>query len=216
MARRSDTARGSGTAPGASAAAGPAGDGADRGAAPSEPRGVEFELLHPDAVVPRRSTRLSAGYDVRAYLQGRRVRVRRAASDGSEEVSPAVETKEERARSGAPGGRPRLRLEPGDRALIPTGFKARLPAGYEAQIRIRSSVAWKKGLVVPNAPGTVDADYPDEWFVLVQNGSARSQAIEHGERIAQIVIARHEVLPWREGRVERSTDRTGGLGSTGR
>lgn len=216
MAGRSETSRGSRTAPGASDAAGPAGDGADREDVSAETRGVEFELLHPDAVVPSRSTRLSAGYDIRAYLQGRRVRVRRASSAESVEVSPVVQATQERVASEPPSGRPRLRLEPGDRALIPTGFKARLPAGYEAQIRIRSSAAWKKGLAVPNAPGTVDADYPDEWFVLVQNGSARSQEIEHGERIAQVVIARHEVLPWREGRVERSTDRTGGLGSTGR
>lgn len=177
----------------------------DPGADPA----VIFEPLHVDVVPPSRSTELSAGHDLRAYLRGRAVRVRRSGSEGVEEV-----------RSGTDGERgaaaPSLTLLPGDRALVPTGFRARLPAGYEAQIRIRSSVAWRKGLVVPNAPGTVDADYPDEWFVLVQNASDRPQRIEHGERIAQVVIARHATLPWREGTVERSTDRTGGLGSTGR
>lgn len=180
---------------------------------PVEEPGVTFEPLHPDVAVPSRSTRLSAGYDVRAYLKGRRVRVRRASADEVAEVAPSV-NEADLARSGEPTAW--LSLAPGDRALVPTGFRARLPPGHEGQIRIRSSLAWKNGLIVPNAPGTVDADYPDEWFVLVQNASARAQRIEHGERIAQIVIARHAVLPWREGRVGRSTDRTGGLGSTGR
>lgn len=161
---------------------------------------VIFQPLHEDVSPPTRSTELSAGYDVRAYLRGRRVKLFRAAGREVEEVSPA----------------PWLLLEPGDRALVPTGFRGRLAAGYEGQIRIRSSMAWERGLIVPNAPGTVDADYPEEWFVLVQNASGRAQRIEHGERIAQIVIARHAVLPWREGEVGPSTDRRGGLGSTGR
>ena len=84
----------------------------------------------------------------------------------------------------------RLTLDPGDVALVPTGFKASVPVGFEAQVRIRSSMAFKRGLFLPNAPGTIDADYPDEWLIMVKNDSAQSVVIEHGERLAQ-VIPRH-------------------------
>ncbi len=159
---------------------------------------VIFERLAEDAKPPERATRHSAGYDIRAHLACGSVKVIRAAGRAVEEVVPD----------------PGLRLEPGDRALIPTGFKARLPEGVEGQIRIRSSVAWKKGLIVPNAPGTIDADYPDEWFVLVQNASTAPQTVAHGERIAQLVLNRYELLPWFEGEVGVSSDRVGGIGST--
>ena len=109
----------------------------------------------------------------------------------------------------------RLVLGPGDTALVPTGFKARVPPGYEAQVRIRSSIAFNRGLILPNAPGTIDADYPDEWLIMLKNDSAHSATIQHGERIAQIVLGRFAVLPWTDGTVEISTDRQGGLGSTG-
>lgn len=168
------------------------------------------EPLGSDVTLPERSTEHSAGYDLRAYLEGRRVRVYRHAIDRFvEEPSHRVPDAD------AGGGSSVLLLEAGDRALIPTGFRARLPEGVEGQIRVRSSVAWKKGLEVPNAPGTIDPDYPDEWLVLIHNASGRTQRIEHGERIAQVVLARYEVLEWREGEVGVSTDRTGGLGSTG-
>ena len=85
-----------------------------------------------------------------------------------------------------------LVLEPGEVALVPTGFRARLPTGFEAQIRIRSSAAFKKGLTIPNAPGTIDADYPDEWLVMIRNSGGAAARIEHGERIAQAVLARYE------------------------
>jgi len=166
---------------------------------------IVFEPLAPDVEVPTRSTAESAGYDVRAYLRRGPVRVYRGA---------AGRVVEEPAEAGE-GTDLRLRLEPGDRALVPTGFRARLPAGYEAQIRMRSSLAWKRGLIVPNAPGTVDADYPDEWFVLVLNAATEPVTIEHGERIAQIVLNRYEVVSWESGEVGVSTDRVGGLGSTG-
>jgi len=106
-------------------------------------------------------------------------------------------------------------LYPGDTALIPTGFKARVPDGFEAQVRIRSSMAFKRGLILPNAPGTIDADYPDEWLIMVQNVSAQPVTIEHGERLAQVILSRFEVVPWVEGEVAITTDREGGFGSTG-
>jgi dUTP pyrophosphatase len=77
-------------------------------------------------------------------------------------------------------------------------------------------LAWKRGITVPNAPGTVDADYPDEWFVLILNSSQRPQPIVHGERIAQVVLNRFETANWTDGSVAASTERNGGLGSTGR
>jgi len=166
---------------------------------------VVFEPLAPDVEVPTRSTAESAGYDVRAHLARGSVRVYRGAAGRVLEETPEP----------VDGGGLRLRLEPGDRALVPTGFRARLPAGYEAQIRMRSSLAWKRGLIVPNAPGTVDADYPDEWFVLVLNAAPEPVTIEHGERIAQIVLNRYEVVSWESGAVGVTTDRVGGLGSTG-
>ncbi len=166
--------------------------------------GIVFEALAPGVELPSRATAESAGYDVRAYLLRDGIRIHRSDSgriseEGAERTS----------------GAPAITLQPGDRALVPTGFRARLPRGYEAQIRMRSSLAWKRGLIVPNAPGTVDADYPDEWFVLVLNASTRPVRIEHGERIAQIVLNRYEVAEWRPGSVDPSTDRVGGLGSTG-
>lgn len=166
---------------------------------------VVFEKLHDDVAVPARATRESAGYDLRAYLDGRRVSVYRAA-DGERGDEPPGETA---------AGTARLVLGPADRALVPTGLKARLPSGFEAQVRIRSSLALERGLILPNAPGTIDADYPDEWYVLLQNASSRPAEVRHGERVAQAVLQRYETAEWVEGSVERSTGRDGGFGSTG-
>ena len=166
---------------------------------------VIFEKLAAGVRVPTRATAQSAGYDIRAHLAGGPVRVHRGERG---ETVPVTATR-------SPEGRLSIQLEAGDRALVPTGFRARLPDGYEAQIRMRSSLAWKRGLTVPNAPGTVDADYPDEWFVLVLNSAPHPIRIEHGERIAQVVLHRYEVADWEEGTVSVSTDRAGGLGSTG-
>jgi dUTP pyrophosphatase len=160
---------------------------------------ITYETLHPDVPIPARATRQAAGYDVCAYLIGRSVRV----SDGL------------KVRERASDEAHRLHLEPGEIALVPLGFKARLPDGYEAQVRIRSSIAFKKGLIIPNGPGTIDADYPDEWMVMLKNDSARGVVIDHGERIAQVIIARYAVLEWKAASVETSTDRVGGIGSTG-
>lgn len=166
----------------------------------SEMPQVIFEALHDDVAIPARETSGSAGYDVRAYLAGRSVRVR-SGSDG---------TMRELAITGG-----RISLEPGDTALIPTGFRARVPLGFEAQVRIRSSIAFRRGLILPNAPGTIDADYPDEWLVMVKNDSSQTAVIEHGERIAQVILSRFEGLEWTHGTVRISTDRKGGFGSTG-
>lgn len=164
---------------------------------------ITLELLHQDARAPERATEGSAGYDLFAYLTGRTV----SSSDG-------VSVKDAPAQN-APGAGAFVVIQPGTTVRIPLGFKARLPHGFEAQIRPRSGSAFKKGLTVPNAPGTVDADYPDEWMVLIRNEAAVPVRIEHGERIAQMVLSRFEVLPFERGVVTRSTSRAGGFGSTG-
>jgi len=161
------------------------------------------ELLHQDAQPPRRATEGSAGYDLCAYLRGRAIKC----SDGQRVWDTAAD-------DSASGGS--FLLEGGVTALIPLGFKARLPAGIEAQIRPRSGTTFKKGLQIPNAPGTIDSDFPDEWMVLVRNPSSRPIPIDHGERIAQMVLARHEVLEIERGAVAVTTSRVGGFGSTGR
>jgi dUTP pyrophosphatase len=80
---------------------------------------------------------------------------------------------------------------------------------------MRSSWAFSRGLTLPNAPGTIDADYPDEWMVMLKASDGREAVIRHGDRVAQAVLARYETLPWVEGQVGQATDRTGGFGSTG-
>lgn len=163
---------------------------------------ILIELLHEDAQPPRRATEGSAGYDLFAYLTGRSV----DCSDGVRRWSITSEEGQ---------GMSRVVLSPGAMALIPLGFKATLPNGYEAQIRPRSGAAFKKGLGIPNAPGTVDSDFPDEWRVIVRNTTEQPLEIQHGERIAQMVLHRYEVLPFVAGRVGISTERVGGFGSTG-
>jgi dUTP pyrophosphatase len=166
------------------------------------------ELLHSDAQPPRRATEGSAGYDLCAYLRGRRVKC----SDGQRTWEASVTSSElERASSEC-----RFTLESGVAALIPLGFKGRIPEGIEAQIRPRSGTSFKKGLQIPNAPGTIDSDYPDEWMVIVRNPTPTPIHIAHGERIAQMVLARYEVLDVETGSVAVTTTRVGGFGSTGR
>ncbi|MCR4341269.1 MAG: dUTP diphosphatase [Gemmatimonadaceae bacterium] len=109
-----------------------------------------------------------------------------------------------------------VRLEPGERALIPLGFKARIPVGYHGEVRPRSGAAFRKGIEIPNSPGTIDSDYNGEWMVPVKNGDSIPITIEHGERIAQVVFMKHEDIEFERGQVGRTTDRDGGFGSTGK
>lgn len=107
-------------------------------------------------------------------------------------------------------------LEPLGRALVPTGLFLEIPAGYEVQVRPRSGLAAKKGVTVLNAPGTIDADYRGEVCVILVNLSSQPFTVESGERIAQLVLARHEVIEWEEVDELSSSDRgAGGFGSTG-
>ncbi len=164
---------------------------------------ARVERLHADVVLPTRATEGSAGYDLRAYLAGRVVTF----SDGvAQQQRPATEADQEWG----------IDLEPATMALIPLGFRTQLPLGIEAQVRPRSGQAFKHALTVANAPGTIDADYAEEWMVIVRNDAPIARRITHGERIAQVVFARHAVVELVEMGVTRSTERAGGFGSTGR
>lgn len=109
-----------------------------------------------------------------------------------------------------------ITLQPLERMLIPTGLYMELPHGYEAQIRPRSGLAYKKGLSLPNTPGTIDSDYRGELKVILINLSPESQTIQTGERIAQMVIAKHEQATLVQVTTLSETERgQGGFGSTG-
>lgn len=129
---------------------------------------------------------------------------------------PAYETEQSagmdlRANIGEP-----ITLKPLERAIVKTGLYIALPAGFEAQVRPRSGLAAKKGITVLNSPGTVDADYRGEIGVILVNLSNEDFIVQDGERVAQLVIAKHERVVWQEVDVLNETERgAGGFGSTG-
>ncbi len=107
-------------------------------------------------------------------------------------------------------------LKPLGRAMVPTGLFMEIPAGYEVQVRPRSGLAAKKGITVLNAPGTIDADYRGEVCVILVNLSDADFVVEKGERIAQLVLAKHERIDWESVNELASSERgEGGFGSTG-
>ena len=109
-----------------------------------------------------------------------------------------------------------ITLKPLERAIVKTGLFIALPVGFEAQVRPRSGLAAKKGITVLNSPGTVDADYRGEIGVILVNLSNEDFVINDGERIAQLIIAKHERVQWQEVTVLNETERgAGGFGSTG-
>ena len=110
-----------------------------------------------------------------------------------------------------------IALKPGERAIIPTGLFMALEAGYEAQVRPRSGLAFKHGITVLNSPGTIDADYRGEIKVILINHGQEIFEINDGERIAQMVIAKYEHINWKEVDSLESTERgAGGFGHTGK
>lgn len=159
---------------------------------------IIVEKLYPDAQLPQRQSAGAAGYDACAYLVGRALRVYNPANVLVPYVVDAINHT--------------VVLPAGHRMLVPLGFKARLPSGFEAQVRSRSGLVLKRGLEVANQPGTIDSDYTEEWGVILRNASTEPQVIEHGMRVAQIVLKSVTYFPWIEGEVvgERS-----GFGSTG-
>jgi len=110
-----------------------------------------------------------------------------------------------------------IALKPLERKLVPTGLYIELPEGFEAQIRPRSGLAYKHGISIVNAPGTIDADYRGEIGVLLVNLSDQVFEINPGDRIAQMVVARHEKVDWQEVELLTETSRgAGGYGHTGK
>ena len=108
-------------------------------------------------------------------------------------------------------------LAPGERRLIPTGLRIALPVGFEAQVRPRSGLALRHGILIPNSPGTVDADYRGELQVLLMNGGAEDFEVSRGDRIAQLVVAAVARPLWVEVEALAETERgEGGWGHTGR
>jgi dUTP pyrophosphatase len=107
-------------------------------------------------------------------------------------------------------------LKPLQRALIPTGLYIELPAGFEAQVRPRSGLAIREGITVLNTPGTIDADYRGEVRVIMVNLSDKEYTIHNGDRIAQMIVARHERVEWQQVNSLNETSRgAGGFGHTG-
>jgi len=131
--------------------------------------------------LPAYSTRLSAGMDIRAFLQ--------------EDVI----------------------IRPMERRLIPTGLYVEIPEGFEAQIRPRSGLALKNGITVLNTPGTIESDYRGEIGVILVNLSSEDFVVKNGDRICQMVIARHEIIDWDLSENLQLTGRgEGGFGHTGK
>jgi len=164
---------------------------------------VTIERLHDDVLLPSRATAGSAGFDLRAHLRDRLVRC----SNGDAQSERSADDV---------GGEWGIELASREMALIPLGFRTRLPRDVEAQIRPRSGQAFKHALTVPNSPGTIDSDYAEEWMVIVRNDAPIPRRIVHGERIAQVVFSRFVAPELRVSLVERSSDRAGGFGSTGK
>ncbi len=113
-------------------------------------------------------------------------------------------------------GRQSVKLEPGERTLVPTGLRISIPAGYEVQLRPRSGLALKHGITLPNSPGTIDSDYRGPLGVIVINAGAEPFVVEHGMRIAQMVVAPVVQAQFVERlSLEETARGTGGFGSTG-
>lgn len=167
---------------------------------------LKLELLDPTVVAPSRATAQSAGYDVQARFLNRPVTVYTANNREQTRHLDILVSGGTTAHG--------VRLYPGERAMIPLGFKATLPDGFEAQVRPRSGMALKEALVPVNSPGTIDADYPNEWMVLLENRSLAILSIVEGQKVAQVVFARYAVLDVVEAVIAPTTDRTGGFGST--
>ena len=109
-----------------------------------------------------------------------------------------------------------LVIAPGERCLVPTGFAIAVPDGYEAQVRPRSGLALRHGIVLPNSPGTIDSDYRGEVKVIVMNAGAEPFVVKRGDRIAQLVIAPVAKVQWEEVEALDDTERgSGGFGHTG-
>lgn len=155
-------------------------------------------------ILPQYETQKSAGMDIRADFS-------RVSSQNPIKIYGDGEI----IYAGEDHPKTLLRIEPGSRALVPTGLFTAIPEGYEVQIRPRSGLAIKKGLNVINCVGTIDADYRNEWGVPVTNQGFETIWIEDGERICQAILNKVDRIEWNEVESLDETNRKGGFGSTG-
>lgn len=166
---------------------------------------VEIELVGRDTDLPEYGSSGAAGFDLKASLTGFTVEdhIKFGWKDADCDCSRV---------EGA-----LLSIAPGERVMVPTGVKMALPKNTELQIRSRSGMAWKKGLVVLNQPGTIDSDYRGEIFVLIVNVGKEIVTIEHGDRIAQAVLSRFIRIDdfQQVFKLEETVRGEGGFGSTG-
>lgn len=163
---------------------------------------VEFQRLHPDAILPTRATYGSVGLDLHACFDG-------AAYENAERRGLVVHI-DGSLRPHA------IVLPPGERLLVRTGWAVAIGRGFEGQVRPRSGLAWRHGVTVLNAPGTIDSDYRGPLGVLLVNLGQSDFVIRQGDRIAQLVIAPVAMVDVREVEALPETERgEGGFGSTG-
>lgn len=164
---------------------------------------LKFYRLRDDVAVPQVQTATSACFDLQAYLKSQTLTAYNKWNEKSTFTSDEF----------CVG----IRVEPGERVLVPTGLVLDIPHGYSVRIHPRSGVSLKQGLTLINAEGVVDADYVDELFVPLYNASGISVQLKHGERIAQgelVQCAQYEIVETLT-RPAQKTDRAGGFGSTG-
>lgn len=136
--------------------------------------------------------------------------------NNSSNINPAYETTHSAGMDIRANLEEPVTMQPLERAIIPTGLFIEIPEGYEAQVRPRSGLAAKSGITVLNSPGTIDADYRGEVKVILVNLSAQPFVINHGDRIAQMIIARHEKAEWLQtDNLNESERGKGGFGHTG-
>lgn len=165
-----------------------------------------FYQLYANAPIPTYATEHSACFDLAAHLvdDGGHLRVIKSV-DPQNTMSDMLRLSSD------------LMIPPQTTVLIPTGLIAKIPVGYSVRVHMRSSVALKRGLILPNGEGIIDADYFDELFLMVRNTSSAFVTVKHGERICQGDIVNTIRLPIEQihTRPEQTTDRAGGFGSTG-
>jgi len=163
---------------------------------------LECYRIHDDVTLPQIATQGSACFDVHAYIKPTVPVTVYGMDNKKEEVLPLDG---------------RIRLEPGDRVLVPTGIIFKIPFGVSMRLHARSSISLKKGLVMPNGEGIIDSDYHHETFVMLYNASADTVYIEDNERVAQGELLENNFVDVWETfeQPEQTTERVGGFGSTG-
>lgn len=165
-----------------------------------------FHQLHSNALMPAYATKESACFDLSAHLID---------AEGNLRIIKSVDP--QNTMSDMLRVNPDLLIPPATTVLIPTGLIAKIPSGYSVRVHMRSSVALKRGLILPNGEGVIDADYFDELFLMVRNASNAFVTVKHGERICQGELVQNVrfTIEQIHTKPEQTTDRTGGFGSTG-